>query len=96
MKKLLFLFIVAAAIFLGGCRAQLVPVYDSQGNQVGYTEQRRKVSLSIYGGYQPTRYYNQYQYQYQQQRPVYYQQAPVYQQPYYYYPQQQPYYTPYR
>lgn len=85
-KKFFLLLIVALGLLFASCATQMVPVYNAEGQQIGYTERPRRVSVSIYGygGQMYNRgYYNQYQYQqqYQYQRPVY---------------QQQPYYYPYR
>ncbi|HPX52349.1 MAG TPA: hypothetical protein PLE26_00990 [Candidatus Paceibacterota bacterium] len=84
-KKFFLLLIVALGLLFASCATQMVPVYNAEGQQIGYTERPRRVSVSVYGygGQMYNRgYYNQYQYQYQQR--------PVYQ----YYPQQQPYYYP--
>lgn len=80
-KKFFLLLIVALGLLFASCATQMVPVYNAEGQQIGYTERPRRVSVSVYGMYNRG-YYNQYQYQYQQR--------PVYQ----YYPQQQPYYYP--
>ncbi len=70
-KKLFFFsLIIGVSLFLSGCATTLVPVYDANGEQIGYTEQRRRVTLSVHGGYQPGYNYGYGGYYYQQ-RPVY-------------------------
>ena len=83
-KKFFLLLILALGLLFASCATQMVPVYNAEGRQIGYTERPRRVSVSVYGyggqmngGYYNRGYYNQYQ-------------RPAYQ----YYPQQQPYYYP--